>query len=97
MHNVTVIVPVYRDWVTLKICIDSLRECVGNNHKVYFVNDMGPEWERLQQNILEEIEGCSNFYYFRNEMNIGFAKTCNKTVMELDQSDNDILLLGSDT
>lgn len=97
MHNVTVIVPVYRDWVTLKSCIDSLKECVGSNHKVYIVNDMSPEWESLQQKILHEIEGCTNFYYFRNEMNMGFAKTCNRAVTELDQSDNDILLLSSDT
>lgn len=97
MKNVTIIVPVYGDWSTLKLCISSLKECVGDNHKVYFINDMGAEWEDLQEKILREIENKPNFYYFKNNQNIGFVKTCNRGVIELDQSDNDILLLNSDT
>ena len=44
MRNVTVVVPVYKDWNTLKLCVESLKECVQKNNQVFFVNDMGPEW-----------------------------------------------------
>ena len=97
MKNITVVIPVYKDWSTLKLCIDSLKEYVKENHKVIFVNDMGPEWESLEKDIQKSIEGVSHFHYYRNESNMGFVKTCNRAVMELDQTDNDIFLLNSDT
>lgn len=97
MNNITVVVPIYKDWDTLKICINSLKNCIHEYNKVYFVNDMGSEWEQIQKKILEEIKGLPNFYYFKNDFNMGFVKTCNKAVKELDESNNDILLLNSDT
>lgn len=97
MGNVTVVVPVYKDWDTLKLCVESLKECVGENHQVFLVNDMGPEWESLEQKTKAEIEGHSNFHYFKNESNMGFVKTCNRAVLELDKTGNDVLLLNSDT
>lgn len=97
MNNITVIVPIYKDWETLKICIDSLKSCIHEYNKVYFVNDMGPEWKNIQQKVLELIDGIPNFYYFKNDFNMGFVKTCNRAVKELDKSNNDILLLNSDT
>lgn len=97
MKNVTIIIPVYKDWSTLKLCIESLKVCVDNRHKVLLVNDMSDEGEQLEKNIKEAIEGFDNFHYFRNSENIGFVKTCNRAVFELDQTDNDILLLNSDT
>ncbi len=97
MKNVTVVIPVYKDWSTLKLCIDSLKAYVKENHKVIFVNDMGPEWESLEKDICKSIEGVSHFHYYKNESNMGFVKTCNRAVMELDGTDHDILLLNSDT
>ncbi len=97
MKNVTVVVPVYKDWPTLSRCINSLKKCVRDIHNVILVNDVGPEWESLEQNILKAIENKRNFYYFKNDRNLGFVKTCNRAVKELDKSDNDVLLLNSDT
>lgn len=97
MKDVTVVVPVYKDWSTIKLCLDSLKEWVGENNQVFLVNDKGPEWMELEEKITAQIEGFPNFHYFRNETNLGFVKTCNRAVLELDKSDNDILLLNSDT
>lgn len=95
--KVTIVIPVYKDWSTLKLCISSLKSCVSDRNKVLLINDMGPDWEKIENNILSEIEGYENFQYFRNDKNLGFVKTCNRAVFELDHSENDILLLNSDT
>ena len=42
------------------------------------VNDMGPEWDRLERGILDSIKGYDHFLYKRNECNIGFVKTLQK-------------------
>lgn len=97
MRNVTVVVPVYKDWSTLKLCIDSLKEWVQGSHQVFFINDMGPEWEDLEKRIRSAIKGLDHFHYFKNDSNLGFVKTCNRAALELDQTGNDILLLNSDT
>lgn len=97
MKRVTIVVPVYGDWTTLELCIESLKQYVTDENKILLVNDMGPEWESLECNILRAIDGFPLFQYERNSENIGFVKTCNRAVLELDQSDNDILLLNSDT
>ncbi len=97
MKNVTVIVPVYGDWETLSLCIESLKKYLDKRHKVLLINDMGPEWKMLETNILEAIQGCEHFEYHKNDENMGFVKTCNRGILELDETDNDIFLLNSDT
>lgn len=97
MKNVTVVVPVYKDWNTLKLCLDSLKKYVKQNNQVFFINDLSSEWEELEKKIISEIKNLENFYYFRNEFNMGFVKTCNRAVFELERTGNDILLLNSDT
>lgn len=94
--NVTVVIPVYGDWPSLEKCLTSLKEHLPARHKVLLVNDCGPEIELMEKNIHQSISGQSNFEYHRNNQNLGFLKTCNRGV-ELDQTDNDILLLNSDT
>ncbi|MCW0191512.1 MAG: glycosyltransferase [Rhodococcus sp.] len=96
-NAVTVVVPVYGDWDSLAQCIDSLLLNVTSLHQVILVNDVGPNADFLESAILEKISGLPNFRYFRNEANIGFVKTCNRAAYELDTTDNDILLLNSDT
>lgn len=95
--KVTIIIPVYKDWDTLKLCIESLKKHVNSRHQIFLVNDMSPEWETMEHHIKKIIEGCTQFHYFRNTENMGFVKTCNLAVQELDKTDNDILLLNSDT
>jgi len=98
LRPVTIVVPVYGDWPSLNECISSLKKHVDNSrHKVMLVNDCGPEADAMEHNILKAINGCRNFEYHRNPKNLGFVKTCNRAALELDKSDNDILLLNSDT
>ncbi len=95
---VTIVVPVYGDWPSLRECIESLKQFVDTRvHRVMLVNDCGPEVELMEKNILSAIDGRDGFIYQRNDKNLGFIKTCNRAVSELDKTDNDILLLNSDT
>ena len=86
--KVTIIIPVYKDWDTLKLCIESLKKHVNSRHQIFLVNDMSPEWETMEHHIKKIIEGCTQFHYFRNTENMGFVKTCNFAVQELDKTDN---------
>jgi GT2 family glycosyltransferase len=95
--TVTIVVPVYGDWASLTQCIESLKIYADSSHKVIFVNDCGPEVELLEKNIKKAINGFDNFIYHRNEKNLGFVGTCNRAALELDETNNDILLLNSDT
>lgn len=98
MRPVTIIVPVYGDWASLKDCIASLKAHVDTNiHQVMLVNDCGPEADAMEENVKEAIVGHEKFTYHRNPGNLGFVKTCNRAVLELDQTGNNILLLNSDT
>lgn len=96
-RSVTLVVPVYADWDSLRQCIESLKAHVDKRHTVLLVNDCGPEAATMEHNVLRAIEHWPNFAYHRNARNMGFVKTCNRAVFELDQTDNDILLLNSDT
>ncbi|MCK8671905.1 glycosyltransferase [Rhodococcus sp. NPDC003382] len=96
-ENVTVVVPVYGDWASLDKCIASLQRHLDPRHDVLLVNDCGPEVDSIESNIKQSIAGWSNFSYHRNATNLGFVRTCNRAVFELDLTDNDILLLNSDT
>lgn len=95
--KVTVVIPVYDDWNTLSKCIESLKKYLDKRHKVLIVNDIGPQWEVLEKNIQSKISGLDNYFYEKNPENMGFVKTCNRAVLELDQTGNDVLLLNSDT
>ena len=97
MKNVSIIIPVYKDWLTLQNCIESLKENIDGSTRVILINDMSSEWEILEEKIQDSIKGYSNFEYYKNTENLGFVKTCNRAVKELDHTDNDILLLNSDT
>lgn len=96
-RSVTIIVPVYADWRSLKDCIESLIRFVDTENKIILVNDCGPQADSLEKKIKQAIKGRENFEYYRNTSNLGFIKTCNRAVLELDKSRNDILLLNSDT
>lgn len=95
--HVTIVVPVYGDWESLKDCIESLIKFVDDKHRVMFVNDCGPEADFLEENIKKSINGVVHFEYHRNPRNLGFLQNCNRAVSELDGTENDILLLNSDT
>ncbi len=82
MKKVNIIIPVYADWPSLKENIRSLKKYYLNNKNVniYYVNDCGPEVDFLETKIKNLINNSSNFYYNRNESNLGFVKNCNNAV-----------------
>jgi GT2 family glycosyltransferase len=64
---------------------------------VLLVNDCGPEVDMIEKGIKNAIKGAKKFRYHRNQENLGFVKNCNQAVFKLDKTNNDILLLNSDT
>jgi GT2 family glycosyltransferase len=98
-HNpVTIIVPVYGDLPSLVACVKSLIQTVDQfTHRVLLVNDVGPEADLIEDALLHLIRRQPGIRYERNPRNLGFVKTCNRAVAELDGTRNDILLLNSDT
>ncbi|HVX58776.1 MAG TPA: glycosyltransferase family 2 protein [Candidatus Saccharimonadales bacterium] len=95
---ITIVIPVYADWPSLKNCLAALKETVDlSRDKVMLVNDNGPEADEIEKNIEKFITGTKGFSYYRNPKNLGFVGTCNRAVQELDKSGNDVLLLNSDT
>jgi GT2 family glycosyltransferase len=97
MNRVTIVIPVYADWISLRECISSLKKFISPEHKVLIVNDCGPEAEKLEVNIKKAIKASRSFKYYRNAENLGFVQTCNRAALELDKTNNDILMLNSDT
>ena len=97
MDNLTIVIPVYADWESLKKCISSIIKNVDKRHQIIIVNDCGPEVDLMELSIKKLIKGQKNFIYFRNETNLGFVKTCNRAVLEIDKTNNDVVLLNSDT
>lgn len=94
----TVVVPVYGDVDSLMECAQSLVDTVDQStDTVLFVNDCGPEADLIEQELLRFIRDQPAFRYERNARNLGFVGNCNRAVLELDQTNNDILLLNSDS
>jgi GT2 family glycosyltransferase len=98
IKKATIVVPVYGDWNSLAECIESLKKCIDTKKdEVLLVNDCGPDADLIEKNIKKSISGQSGFSYIRNKKNLGFVGTCNLAVSDLDKTNNDILLLNSDT
>lgn len=97
--HISIVVPVYGDWESLAQNIKSLKKYVGNSERVavYYVNDCGPDADEIEKNILKNISNMTNFYYFRNEKNLGFVQTCNGAAFKIVNQKDDVLLLNSDT
>lgn len=98
LNRVTVVVPIYGHWESLKSCLDSLIQFApAEVFDILLVNDCGPEADEIEAKVLKTIRQHAKFRYERNLENLGFVKTCNRAVFELDTTNNDILLLNSDT
>lgn len=94
--GVTIVVPIYGDWPSLKACVKALQRYAPPKQRVLFVNDCGPEADMIERKLLALIKVNPTFLYERNDHNLGFVRTCNRAVFEIDQTKNDILLLNSD-
>lgn len=97
--RISIVVPVYSDWWSLSKNVKSLVKYASNSEDVlvHYVNDCGPEADDLEEKILQSTGSLTNFYYHRNGKNLGFVKTCNRAAYELVGSQDDVLLLNSDT
>ncbi len=95
---VTIVVPVYDDLPGLERCIEALLETVDFSvDRVLLANDVGPRVDVIEARILELVGDHDGFEYTRNARNLGFVGNCNRAVLELDRTGNDVLLLNSDT
>jgi GT2 family glycosyltransferase len=93
----TIIVPLYGDLPSAERCVRSVLETVDLAfHRLLLVNDCGPDADQIENRMLELIDGVAGAEYVRNPRNLGFVGTCNRAALELDRTDNDILLLNSD-
>jgi GT2 family glycosyltransferase len=96
--RVTIVVPVYGDWPSLKSCVQSVIEHADpEQFDVLLVNDNGPDADEIEAGLRGLIYGQANIRYERNATNLGFVQTCNRAVYDLDRSGNNVLLLNSDT
>ncbi len=98
-RRLSVIVPVFGDWDSLRHNIASVCADLAGNPScdVYYVNDCGPKADELEHRILAAIEGHDNLHYARNPRNLGFVGNCNNAVLNLVDQASDVLLLNSDT
>ena len=95
---VTIVVPVYDDLPGLERCIEALLDTVDfDRDRVLLANDVGPNVDTVEGRLLELVGDHPGFEYVRNDRNLGFVGNCNRAVLELDQTGNDVLLLNSDT
>jgi GT2 family glycosyltransferase len=96
--RITIIVPVYGDWPSLKSCVQAVIEHTNPaQFDVLLVNDNGPDADEIEAGLRGLIYGHPNMRYERNATNLGFVQTCNRAVYDLDHSGNNVLLLNSDT
>jgi len=97
MNNVTIVIPVYGNPELVVRAVDSVvRFGSLNNNKLIVVDDCGPDSEQIREMVDEARRSSANIEYFANDKNLGFVKTCNRAVFELDETSNDVLLLNSD-
>lgn len=95
---ITVIIPVYGDLPSLLACASSVvRHTDLTFDHLLIVNDCGPDANHIERELLQLVGSQPGITYERNDRNLGFVETCNRAVLELDPSGNDVLLLNSDT
>jgi GT2 family glycosyltransferase len=95
---VTIVVPIYDDPEGVVACVESLIANVDlTRDKIILSNDVGPQADHIEALLLQLIGNHPSFSYNRNAENLGFVLNCNRAVLELDRSGNDVLLLNSDT
>ncbi len=95
MHNVTIVIPVHNSIDIACECVASCARSIDPRHTILVVDDGSEEPE--SRRLRELVDTLPNGRFARNEKAIGFVQSCNKAVLELDATENDILLLNSDT
>jgi len=95
MKNCDIIIPIYNAFEYLKICLNSVLSHTDlKNNRLILIDDKSPD-TRIISYIENYLNNKSeNILFIKNEENLGFIKTVNKGMK---YSDNDVLLLNSDT
>ena len=94
MAKCDIIIPIYNAYDCLQSCFDS----VANNtdlslHRVILINDKSTD-PRVLPFLKDYVKSHSGFLLLENEQNLGFVGTVNRGMKF---SENDVLLLNSDT
>jgi len=96
IKNPCVIIPVYDDFETLKVCLTSVistKNLCKIHYDILVINDDSPSEEI--KHYLQQLNNNNKIYLIKNTINLGFILTVNKA---LDYTKhNDIVLLNSDT
>ena len=96
MKNIDIVVPIYNAYKFTEECIKSIIENTDlSKHTLLLINDKSPD-ENISPMLLKykEENRDKNIVVLENEQNMGFVKTVNKGMQ---YSDNDVILLNSDT
>lgn len=92
--SVDVVIPVYRGWNDTLACLHSVLSSANKtSFEIVVVDDASPE-PRLSEK-LNELQALGLITLLRNEINLGFVRSCNKA-MALHGA-RDVVLLNSDT
>lgn len=90
---VDIIIPIYNAFDDLQICIESLMKNTDlQTHRLILINDCSPD-ERVRP-YLDSLKA-GHVLVFHNEKNLGFSGNINLGMRQ--SSENDVLLLNSDT
>ncbi len=93
MKKCDIIIPIYNAFEYTKACIESVIKYTDlENNRLILIDDKSPDKNILP--MLEKYANGKNIILLKNEVNQGFVGTVNKGMA---YSDNDVLLLNSDT
>jgi GT2 family glycosyltransferase len=93
--SVTVIVPVYGDYVATQACLEGLMRELDkeSQHRAIVVNDASPD-DRIRE-LIEGLVPRKNLRVLTNPRNLGFVGTINRALKET--GSGDVILLNADT
>lgn len=95
MRCVTVVIPVHNGLEETLACLASCKRYIDQRHSILVIDDASRE--DVWMPVKAATERLPNARFVRNEKNLGFVKSCNRAVLEIDTTKNDILLLNADT
>lgn len=95
-YSVSIVIPVYRDIVSVKACLTSVLENRSSNQtkaKIVIVDDNSPEPEI--STWLQTLSSETDVTVFKNRQNLGFIGSTNRGLRH--HADADALMLNADT
>ncbi|CAI9120958.1 glycosyltransferase [Brytella acorum] len=88
-----VVIPVYRDFQSLRLCLESVLRTTGQDTEILVVDDASPE--PIVVDYLDRLALAGNITLCRHERNAGFPSAANSGLRRADG--RDVVLLNSDT